>query len=146
MDLVLSAAEGSRYLAAEGGYQSFVLGRPEWALLIGSAATAVLALIVGAGLGRSVLAEDRGTPAMIEFKGSVAGQKVGQAVADAGDLNDDGYADFAFSSAQPASGNSKVWVIYGDPNISAASVDVSLASPTLSNCSPLQEFWTTDHP
>jgi hypothetical protein len=35
-------------LAAEGGYQEFTLGTAEWAWLLLAAATAVLALIVGA--------------------------------------------------------------------------------------------------
>jgi K(+)-stimulated pyrophosphate-energized sodium pump len=51
-------------LAAEGGYQSFTLGGGEWALLTASAGTAVVAIIVGMFLTRSVLAEERGTPAM----------------------------------------------------------------------------------
>ncbi|HEU5081987.1 MAG TPA: sodium-translocating pyrophosphatase, partial [Acidimicrobiales bacterium] len=51
-------------LAAEGGYQSFTLAGGEWALLVGAALSAVLAIAVGFTLMRSVLAEDAGTPEM----------------------------------------------------------------------------------
>ncbi|HEX4904230.1 MAG TPA: sodium-translocating pyrophosphatase [Acidimicrobiales bacterium] len=54
-------------LAAEGGYQSFELGGSEWFWLVFSAATAVLALLVGFALMRGVLAADQGTPKMIEI-------------------------------------------------------------------------------
>jgi K(+)-stimulated pyrophosphate-energized sodium pump len=54
-------------LAAEGGYQVFKLGSSEWFWLIFSAATAILALLVGVFLMRGVLAADQGTPAMIEI-------------------------------------------------------------------------------
>ena len=54
-------------LAAEGGYQQFTLAGGEWAILIASALTAVLALLVGFGLMRGVLAQDEGTPAMKEI-------------------------------------------------------------------------------
>jgi K(+)-stimulated pyrophosphate-energized sodium pump len=54
-------------LAAEGGYQRFTLGGSEWVILIGSALTAVLAVIVGFILMRGVLAEDEGTPTMREI-------------------------------------------------------------------------------
>ncbi|MBW3610057.1 MAG: sodium-translocating pyrophosphatase [Actinobacteria bacterium] len=54
-------------LAAEGGYQVFELGGAEWFWLAFSAATAVLALLVGLSLMRGVLAADRGTPKMIEI-------------------------------------------------------------------------------
>src|SRR3712207_699222 len=54
-------------LAAEGGYQAFELGGAEWFWLIFSAATAVLALLVGFSLMRGVLAADQGTPKMIEI-------------------------------------------------------------------------------
>ena len=54
-------------LAAEGGYQVFTLHGGEWAILIGSALTAILAVIVGFVLMRSVLAEDEGTPTMKEI-------------------------------------------------------------------------------
>jgi K(+)-stimulated pyrophosphate-energized sodium pump len=54
-------------LAAEGGYQSFELGSGEWFWLLFSAGTAILALAVGFGLMRGVLAADQGTPKMIEI-------------------------------------------------------------------------------
>ncbi len=54
-------------LGAEGGYQAFTLGDAEWMWLGFSAATAVLALLVGFYLMRSVLAADQGTPKMIEI-------------------------------------------------------------------------------
>jgi K(+)-stimulated pyrophosphate-energized sodium pump len=54
-------------LAAEGGYQAFELGSGEWFWLLFSAGTAVLALFVGFGLMRGVLAADQGTPKMIEI-------------------------------------------------------------------------------
>ena len=57
----------TQLLAAEGGYQNFELGSGEWFWLLFSAATAVLALIVGFGLMRGVLAADQGTPKMIEI-------------------------------------------------------------------------------
>jgi K(+)-stimulated pyrophosphate-energized sodium pump len=54
-------------LAAEGGYQAFHLQGGEWAWLLFSAVTALLALGVGFGLMRGVLAADQGTPKMIEI-------------------------------------------------------------------------------
>jgi K(+)-stimulated pyrophosphate-energized sodium pump len=54
-------------LAAEGGYQTFYLHGGEWLILLGSALTAVLALIVGLFLMRGVLAADQGTPKMQEI-------------------------------------------------------------------------------
>jgi K(+)-stimulated pyrophosphate-energized sodium pump len=54
-------------LAAEGGYQAFTLHGGEWAVLIGSALTALLALAVGLVLMKGVLAADQGTPKMIEI-------------------------------------------------------------------------------
>src|SRR5262245_37959479 len=54
-------------LAAEGGYQQFSLGGAEWFWLFFSAATAVLAILVGLYLMRGVLAADQGTPTMIEI-------------------------------------------------------------------------------
>ncbi|MET1003230.1 MAG: sodium/proton-translocating pyrophosphatase, partial [Acidimicrobiia bacterium] len=54
-------------LAAEGGYQIFELKGGEWAILIGSALTALLAIAVGFFLMRKVLAEDEGTPKMKEI-------------------------------------------------------------------------------
>jgi len=58
-------------LAAEGGYQAFHLGGTEWFWLFFSAATAVLALLVGVFLMRGVLAADRGTPKMIEIADAI---------------------------------------------------------------------------
>jgi K(+)-stimulated pyrophosphate-energized sodium pump len=58
-------------LAAEGGYQYFHLSGGEWAILIGSAVTALLAILTGFILMRSVLAEDAGTPKMQEIAGSI---------------------------------------------------------------------------
>jgi K(+)-stimulated pyrophosphate-energized sodium pump len=54
-------------LASEGGWQDFTLGGPEWFWLFFSAGTAVLAIVVGFGLRRGVLAADQGTPKMIEI-------------------------------------------------------------------------------
>jgi K(+)-stimulated pyrophosphate-energized sodium pump len=54
-------------LAAEGGYQQFTLHGSEWLILIGSAVTALLAIAVGFGLMRGVLAQDAGTPKMQEI-------------------------------------------------------------------------------
>src|SRR5947209_10138997 len=53
--------------AAEGGYQAFHLHGGEWFWLLFSAATALLALVVGLVLMRGVLAADQGTPKMIEI-------------------------------------------------------------------------------
>ncbi len=58
-------------LAAEGGYQQFTLHGSEWLILIGSALTAVLAIIVGFVLMRRVLAEDAGTPKMQEIASAI---------------------------------------------------------------------------
>jgi K(+)-stimulated pyrophosphate-energized sodium pump len=58
-------------LAAEGGYQEFTLGDTEWAWLIFSALTAVLAIAVGFVLVRGVLAADRGTPKMIAIADAI---------------------------------------------------------------------------
>jgi K(+)-stimulated pyrophosphate-energized sodium pump len=58
-------------LAAEGGWQTFHLGAGEWAILIGSALTAILAVLVGLYLMRGVLAEDEGTPSMIAIARSI---------------------------------------------------------------------------
>ncbi len=57
----------SQLLAAEGGYQAFNLAGGEWFLLIASAVTALIALAVGVGLAKNVLAADQGTPTMIEI-------------------------------------------------------------------------------
>ncbi|HUC33544.1 MAG TPA: sodium/proton-translocating pyrophosphatase, partial [Ilumatobacteraceae bacterium] len=53
--------------AAEGGYQEFVLKGGEWAVLLLSAAAALLAIAVGFYLVRSVLAYDEGSPKMREI-------------------------------------------------------------------------------
>ena len=58
-------------LAAEGGYQEFTLGGAEWFWLIFSAATALLALAVGAFLVRSVLDADTGTDKMREIAAAI---------------------------------------------------------------------------
>jgi K(+)-stimulated pyrophosphate-energized sodium pump len=58
-------------LASEGGYQEFVLGPTEWLWLVIAAATAVVALIVGWVLARSVLAADQGTPKMREIASAI---------------------------------------------------------------------------
>ncbi len=57
----------SSVLAAEGGFQPFDLHGGEWLILIGSALTALLALGVGFLLMKGVLAQDEGTPKMIEI-------------------------------------------------------------------------------
>src|SRR4051794_800728 len=54
-------------LASEGGYQAFHLGSAEWFWLFFSAATAILAVVVGFYLVRGVLAADQGTPKMREI-------------------------------------------------------------------------------
>jgi K(+)-stimulated pyrophosphate-energized sodium pump len=53
--------------AAEGGYQTFYLHGGEWAILLGSVATALLALVVGFFLMKGVLAQDEGTEKMKEI-------------------------------------------------------------------------------
>jgi K(+)-stimulated pyrophosphate-energized sodium pump len=58
-------------LASEGGYQAFHLGGAEWFWLVFSAATAVLAVLVGFYLVRGVLAADQGTPTMREIAGAI---------------------------------------------------------------------------
>ncbi|MDQ3980836.1 MAG: sodium-translocating pyrophosphatase, partial [Actinomycetota bacterium] len=58
-------------LAAEGGYQSFELGGAEWFWLVFSAATAILALVVGFALSKGVLQADQGTPKMQEIAGAI---------------------------------------------------------------------------
>src|SRR5206468_2633338 len=57
--------------ASEGGYQTFHLGGAEWFWLVFSAATAVLAVIVGFVLMRGVVAADQGTPTMREIAGAI---------------------------------------------------------------------------
>ena len=54
-------------LAAEGGYQEFVLKGGEWAVLFLSAAAALVALAVGFFLVKSVMAADEGSPKMKEI-------------------------------------------------------------------------------
>lgn len=61
----------STVVAAEGGYQEFVLGTTEWAWLIISAATALIALAVGFLLSRGVLRADQGTPKMREIAAAI---------------------------------------------------------------------------
>ena len=58
-------------LAAEGGYQVFNLRGGEWFWLVLSAATAILAIVIGFVLRRGVLAADEGTPKMIEIARSI---------------------------------------------------------------------------
>ncbi|MEO5723826.1 MAG: sodium/proton-translocating pyrophosphatase, partial [Ilumatobacteraceae bacterium] len=54
-------------IAAEGGYQVFQLQGGEWFVLIGSVATALIAIAVGFYLARSVMSEDEGSPKMREI-------------------------------------------------------------------------------
>ncbi|MSO86833.1 MAG: sodium-translocating pyrophosphatase [Acidimicrobiia bacterium] len=54
-------------LAAEGGYQEFTLNGGEYLILALSGLSALLALAVGFILMKEVLAEDQGTPKMIEI-------------------------------------------------------------------------------
>jgi K(+)-stimulated pyrophosphate-energized sodium pump len=54
-------------LAAEGGYQNFVLRGGEFAVLAFSGLSALIALAVGFILMKDVLAADQGTPKMIEI-------------------------------------------------------------------------------
>src|SRR4029079_5817981 len=61
------ACMNSVILAAEGGYQDFVLKGGEWAILALAGISALLALAVGFVLMRDVLAQDQGTPKMIEI-------------------------------------------------------------------------------
>ena len=53
--------------AAEGGWQTFTLKGGEWAVLWLSVASALLALGVGFFIVRKVLAEDQGSPKMLEI-------------------------------------------------------------------------------
>ncbi|MFM7616666.1 MAG: sodium-translocating pyrophosphatase [Actinomycetes bacterium] len=55
------------HFASEGGFQLFELGSAEWFWLWFSAATAVLAIVVGFALMRGVIAADQGTASMIEI-------------------------------------------------------------------------------
>ena len=61
----------STVLAAEGGYQEFVLGTAEWAWLIISAVTALVALGVGFLLSKGVLRADQGTEKMKEIAAAI---------------------------------------------------------------------------
>jgi K(+)-stimulated pyrophosphate-energized sodium pump len=54
-------------IATEGGYQVFNMHGGEWLILVASALTAVLAILVGLFLMKGVLAEDEGTPKMREI-------------------------------------------------------------------------------
>ncbi len=54
-------------ILAEGSYQSFTIQGGDWAVLILSAAAAVLAIAVGFFLVKSVMAADEGTPKMKEI-------------------------------------------------------------------------------
>jgi K(+)-stimulated pyrophosphate-energized sodium pump len=58
-------------LAAEGGYQEFTLKGGEWLVLWLSAAAAILAILVGFYLVRSVLAADQGSPKMREIAAAI---------------------------------------------------------------------------
>ncbi|MQB00695.1 MAG: sodium-translocating pyrophosphatase [Actinobacteria bacterium] len=57
--------------AAEGGYQEFELGGSEFFWLFFSAATAILAIVVGFTLMRGVLAADQGTESMREIAAAI---------------------------------------------------------------------------
>jgi len=61
----------SSVLAAEGGYQEFVLAGGEWTVLILSGLAALLAIGVGFGLARGVMAQDAGTPTMQRIAGLI---------------------------------------------------------------------------
>ena len=54
-------------IVAEGGYQVFELKGGEWAILLLSAAAALLAIAVGFILAKLVMAEDEGSPKMREI-------------------------------------------------------------------------------
>jgi len=58
-------------LAAEGGYQDFVLKGGEFAVLGFAGASALVALLVGFLLVQDVLAADQGTPKMIEIAAAI---------------------------------------------------------------------------
>ena len=58
-------------LAAEGGYQEFTLGGTEMLWLWFSAGTAILAILVGFGLMKGVLASDQGTSKMQEIASAI---------------------------------------------------------------------------
>jgi K(+)-stimulated pyrophosphate-energized sodium pump len=59
-------------LAAEGGYQDFVLKGGEKAILALSGASALIAIAVGFLLMKGVLAQDKGTPKMIEIANAIS--------------------------------------------------------------------------
>jgi len=61
----------SSVLLAEGGWQSFELGRAEWAVLTGSVIAALAAIAVGLYLARLVLAADQGTARMRDIAGAI---------------------------------------------------------------------------
>ncbi|MGQ0847673.1 MAG: sodium-translocating pyrophosphatase [Actinomycetota bacterium] len=61
----------SNVLAAEGGYQQFVLGNAEWVWLVISALTALTAILVGFLLSRGVIRADQGTPKMREIAAAI---------------------------------------------------------------------------
>ncbi len=54
-------------IAAEGGYQDFILKGGEWAVLALAGAAALLAIAVGLLLAKNVMAQDEGTPKMREI-------------------------------------------------------------------------------
>jgi K(+)-stimulated pyrophosphate-energized sodium pump len=57
--------------ASEGGWQSFELGGTEWGLIAFSGITALLALVVGFGMMKGVLAADAGTVKMREIAAAI---------------------------------------------------------------------------
>ncbi|HUR48793.1 MAG TPA: sodium-translocating pyrophosphatase [Acidimicrobiales bacterium] len=57
--------------AGEGGYQVFELGSTEWAWLIFSGVSSLLAIGVGFSLMKGVLAADTGTPKMMEIAAAI---------------------------------------------------------------------------
>ena len=61
----------SSFLASEGGYQVFELKGGEWAVLLLSALSALLAIAVGFYLARKVLEADQGTPKMREIAAAI---------------------------------------------------------------------------
>jgi K(+)-stimulated pyrophosphate-energized sodium pump len=58
-------------MLAEGGYQVFELKGGEWAVLLLSAASALLAIAVGFFLVRTVMAADEGTPKMVQIAAAI---------------------------------------------------------------------------
>ena len=57
----------SSMIAAEGGYQDFILKGGEWTVLLLSVGAALVAILVGLMLAKNVLAQDEGTPKMKEI-------------------------------------------------------------------------------